>query len=64
MANLVDGEPDGRKRAEPEDEERSVIGRGGTGILREGIGDGIAVLEAVSWMDPGNRRQLSNTHPR
>lgn len=55
MVNFVDGELDGWKWVELEDEERSVIGCGGIGIFREGIGDGIVVLEVVSWMDLGNR---------
>ena len=44
MANLVHGEPDCWKRAEPEDEKGNPISGGGARGFREGVGDRVPVL--------------------
>ena len=47
MADLVDGEPEGGQRAQPEDEERGVVSGGGARVGGEGVMDSRAVLGVV-----------------
>ena len=46
VANLMDGEPDGREGNEPEDEKGGVVGRCCPCIFGKGVVDGFAILRS------------------